>query len=165
MYLKKGPEGAKAIMDVIIALRTKNLNFFKNTFNFYFTRHPPFPNSSMCYDVERNDYKFISNTNFTDFTTLKLKNYVPGDPDTLIKDHTFLYDVIEPHNVIIANAEWIYDIFLTVNKRNIEAKRDEAAETFYNWYKREVNKEYNIYKNILLVKEPKVEEIKIRKLF
>ena len=155
MYLKKGQEGAKTILDVITALRAKNLNFFRNTFNYYFTKHPPFANSSLCYDCNNNDYKFISNSQLNDLSAVSFKDYIPGDSNNLIKEHTFFYGVIDPHNVIIADANWIYNISLTVNSHNLIDLRDKATEDFYNWYKKVIGYEYSSFKNILNNKEVK----------
>jgi len=159
-YLSKNEKGIEVILDIIKGLRTKNLNFFKNTFNFYLTNHPPYPNSQMCYDFEKNDYKFVSNSKLKNANIVTFEDYIPGDPNCLIKEHSFYYSVLKPHVVIIADANWILKLASKTNKYNLIENRDEAASGFFAWYEQVVEDELKSFKNILTDKETKREPIK-----
>lgn len=163
-YLSNDEKGIKVILDIINGLRTKNLNFFKNTFNFYLGQHPPYPNSQMCYDFEKNDYKFISNSKLNKSKVIRFKDYIPGDSNVFIKENIFYYYPVKPHIVVIAAVDWILGIARRTNKDNLIENRDQAAEVFYIWYSKVVEDEIISFRNILTNKQTKIKQ-SMKKLF
>jgi len=103
--IAKTDEGIIFIINKINKIKDHNESYFKNTFNFLGSTHPPFKESLIYYAINSNSFKFISKLRLCEIEVKTWNDY--NCELCLIRAHKFAYLSIQPFDIIVSSADFL----------------------------------------------------------
>lgn len=139
--IPKNDEGILLIISLLNKVLAHNENFFKGTLQFFTQSHPALPDSLIYYDVDNNDFKFISRSKALKVNVNRWADYNSNEL-SWIKGIEYAIFSKAPFFVICSNANWLTDM-----QRN---SIDDKARYFNEYIHKSCTAEIDYWKSLLI---------------